>query len=157
MQTIENTPEFAVRRARKEDLPQVLAIEEAWDTTPGWSGNQFEAELDSGRARFLVAESGSAVVGYVVLWVVGLEAQLLTIAVRPDAAKQGCGRRLLAGAVSVAAAWDCSRMTLEVSSANPAAMRLYESEGFHVVGRRASYYPDGSDALLMDKVLPVSP
>ena len=153
MPPLEFGPEFTVRPARKEDLEQVLAIEKAWPTTPGWSSGQFAEELDSGRSRFIVAESGSAVAGFAVLWVVGLEAQLLTIAVHPDAAKKGCGRKLLARAMEIGSSWDCTRMTLEVSAGNRAALRLYESAGFQVVGRRAKYYPDGSDALLMDKVL----
>ena len=147
---------LSIRAARKEDLPQVLAIEESWSTTPGWSANQFESELGSGRSRFIVAESGPAVMGYAVLWLVGLEAQLLTIAVRPDAAKKGCGRLLLKRAMAIGASWDCHRMTLEVSSKNEAARRLYESEGFRSVGRRPRYYPDGSDAILMDRRL-ISP
>jgi ribosomal-protein-alanine acetyltransferase len=149
----ESGSEFEVREARKEDLEQVLAIEKSWPTTPGWSASQFAEELESGRSRFIVATSSGAVAGFAVLWVVGLEAQLLTIAVHPDAANKGCGRRLLARAMAIGSSWDCTRMTLEVSALNQAALRLYESEGFQVVGRRAKFYPDGSDALLMDRVL----
>jgi ribosomal-protein-alanine N-acetyltransferase len=44
-------------------------------------------------------------------------------------------------------------MFLEVSTQNPAARGLYQRLGFTQVGRRASYYADGSDALVLAKKL----
>ncbi len=40
---------------------------------------------------------------------------------------------------------------LEVSSKNPAAIRLYQKLGFVQVGQRKAYYKDGSDAYLFRK------
>ena len=45
-------------------------------------------------------------------------------------------------------------MTLEVSAENAAALGLYRSAGFAAVGRRKKFYADGSDAVLMDAILP---
>jgi ribosomal-protein-alanine N-acetyltransferase len=40
-------------------------------------------------------------------------------------------------------------MFLEVASGNQAARALYERAGFIRVGRRARYYPNGGDALVL--------
>jgi len=45
------------------------------------------------------------------------------------------------------------RILLEVSSLNTAAMELYRKAGFQVLRKRASYYQDGSDALILEKKL----
>lgn len=145
--------EPVIRPARPEDLHRVLAIEAAWPTTPGWSRESFESELRSERSRFLVAERSRAVAGFAVLWVVGEEAELLDVAVAPETAGRGLGRRLLEEACAAAREAGCKVLRLEVSERNERALKLYRRAGLRVVGRRPKYYNDGSDALLMDKPL----
>ncbi len=81
------------------------------------------------------------------------EAQVLSIAVHPSFARRGVGRALLRRLLESVRSRGCSVATLEVSERNAAARRLYESEGFQKTGRRLRFYPDGSDAVLMDKPL----
>jgi len=139
-----------VRPATEADLEAILDIEGRWLTTPHWNRTQFASELAGSRPRFLAAEEDGRVVGYAVCWIVAGEAELLNLAVHPERARGGVGRGLLAAAMRAAEAADCAKMTLEVSERNAPAVRLYESAGFRVVGRRAKYYNDGADALLMD-------
>ena len=77
------------------------------------------------------------------------EAEILTLAVLPDARRQGLGRDLLCAAMRRAAETDARTMFLEVAEANGAARRLYTSLGFTEVGRRKRYYANGDDALAM--------
>ncbi|MDA2917807.1 ribosomal-protein-alanine N-acetyltransferase RimI, partial [Nitrospinae bacterium AH_259_B05_G02_I21] len=49
----------------------------------------------------------------------------------------------------VARALGCTTASLEVRLSNEAAQQLYASYGFVVAGRRARYYQDGEDALIM--------
>ncbi|HVE11958.1 MAG TPA: ribosomal protein S18-alanine N-acetyltransferase [Elusimicrobiota bacterium] len=139
-----------LRPAREEDLDALAAIEKLWPTAPGWSRAQFAEELGRAGSVLLVADDGGAV-GYACMWLVAGEAQVLNIAVAPAAARRGVGRALLAALLERARG--AARATLEVSEPNLAARRLYEGAGFRVVGRRAKYYNDGSDAILMDKDL----
>lgn len=140
---------MSLRPAATADLDRLLAIERAWPTTPGWSRAQFEAEL----GRLWVAEEEGRVVGYAGFSCVPPEAQVTTIAVDPAAARRGLGRALLKALIERARASGCALLQLEVGARNAPALKLYESEGFRVVGRRPKYYNDGSDALLMDKDL----
>ena len=49
------------------------------------------------------------------------------------------------------AAHGAERLILEVSAGNDAARALYRGAGFTEIGRRRAYYPDGSDALVLER------
>ncbi|WP_241665510.1 GNAT family N-acetyltransferase [Teichococcus oryzae] len=93
----------------------------------------------------------SARLGFILCRVVVDEAEVLTLAVRPEARRMGLGAALLGGALGLAAARGGARMFLEVSAKNAAAQALYAAAGFSVVGRRRRYYADGSDALVLSR------
>ena len=91
--------------------------------------------------------------GFIMARVAADEAEVLTLAVRPEARRQGVGAGLLATALAGAVARGAGSMFLEVSERNPAARVLYGSAGFSEVGRRRRYYPDGADALVLRRSL----
>jgi len=147
--------ECLLRAARADDLPAVLAIAAAWPALPPWTRAHFESELAAAGRVFVVAESmgagagSAAVVGYACLLLKAPEAEVTTVAVRPDAARRGIGRALIERLHAAAREAAVEVIGLEVSERNPAARALYERLGYRVVGRRAKYYHDGADALLM--------
>ncbi len=77
------------------------------------------------------------------------EAEILTLAVHPDARRQGLGRALLNAAIRTAAEQGSTGLYLEVDARNTAARALYAASGFVEVGRRAAYYGPGGDALVL--------
>lgn len=91
--------------------------------------------------------------GMVVGRVAAGEAEVLTLAVLPARRRAGVGAALLAAAAGLAAGLGAGEMFLEVSEANAAARALYARGGFVEVGRRGRYYADGSDALVLRRVL----
>ena len=79
----------------------------------------------------------------------GAEAEIHTIGVDPAHQGRGIGRALLRGLLAAADALH-AEVFLEVRTDNEPARRLYESEGFTVVGLRRRYYrPSGADAHTM--------
>lgn len=113
-----------------------------------WSEAEFAALLAAPGA-ILVAEPQGFALGRAIAG----EAELLTLAVAPEARRRGVGRRLLAGFLAEAAARDGRRVFLEVAADNAAALALYRATGFAEAGRRRGYYArsDGqrTDALVM--------
>ncbi len=85
----------------------------------------------------------------ILLRVADREAEVLTLAVTPEARGCGVATALLQQAVTRLAAAGAVVVFLEVSVKNTAALALYTRAGFAEVGRRPSYYSDGSDALVM--------
>ena len=85
------------------------------------------------------------------------EAELLTIAVDPDAQRQGLGRICLKRFVETCRERQACRILLEVAETNQAARTLYGTEGFVEDGRRKGYYRTSGaepiDAILMSMLL----
>ena len=108
------------------------------------------AELLAQPGAILAAEPGE---GFILLRAAADEAEVLTLAVRPEARRRGLGGRLVETGVARAAAMGAERVFLEVADDNAAALALYARHGFREVGRRRRYYarPDGTrrDALLL--------
>lgn len=70
----------------------------------------------------------------------GGEAEVLSIATRPDRRRRGVARTLMEAALTRARALGATRVFLEVAADNLAAQRLYASLEFAEVGRRKAYY-----------------
>ena len=127
----------------------LAAIHAACFTVPRpWSAAEL-ADLIASPSTLLAEASD----GFALARVAADEAELLTIAVRPEARGRGLGSALLRDVLAAAAARGAGRMVLEVAADNAAALALYRREGFAECGRRRGYYaaPDGRriDALIM--------
>lgn len=142
-----------LRPARDSDLEALVGLLRSWPGLPAWSRAGWREELSNPRVRVLVVEEDGRPAGCAVVTLVADEAQVGMVAVRPEAVRRGLGRVLLGGLLEEARAAGCVKASLEVGEGNLPARRLYETEGFRIVGRRMKYYNDGSDALLMDKGL----
>lgn len=143
---------FRIRRAARADLPAVAALEAAVFPDP-WSASAFRPYLDD---PFLVAEADDAtLLGYVVTRVTVDEGEILNVAVREERRRGGVGRALVRAALAALDGAGAGRVHLEVRASNVAARRLYESEGFRLVGRRRRYYRNPpEDALLLARNTP---
>ena len=139
-----------IRPASSADLAEVLAIEASRPTAPGWKAPHFESELKKEHSLFIVAEGEAGVLGYACAWKVASELQIHSVVVAKEASQQGLGKALLRHLLTAARGAGLETVLLEVSAQNEAALALYRGAGFKMVGRRAKFYNDGSDAILMD-------
>lgn len=114
------------------------------------------ADLLAGPHVFLIAAPGGQ--GFLMGRAVAGEAELLTIAVAPEARRQGLGAGLVARFLAEAAARGAEAAHLEVAADNAGAIALYEGAGFGRAGLRRGYFqlPGGQriDALVMTRRLP---
>ena len=117
----------------------------AFPRDEAWHQAAFAAQLELPGTFALIEEAG----GFVLARTAADEAEILMLAVTPEAARMGIGTRLVASAKRAAAAHGAVSIFLEVSANNVPAIRLYERSGFGIVGRRPAYYHDGSDAVVM--------
>jgi ribosomal-protein-alanine N-acetyltransferase len=141
-----------IRPADARDVAAVHAVERAAFSDP-WSERQLRECLHAD-FDFLVAEREAAVVGYVVTRSVADEAEILNLSVSPGSRRAGIGRALVRAAVGRARGRGVHRVYLEVRESNGPARRLYESEGFALVGRRPRYYcRPVEDAILLRAVI----
>lgn len=116
----------------------------------------FEAPWDEAAFADLLAQDGvfglATGAGFILCRTVLDEAEILTLAVRPEARGQGLGLRLVSTAADVAARAGAERLFLEVAEDNTAARALYARAGFDEAGRRKAYYQTSQgrvDALIL--------
>lgn len=118
----------------------------------GWGQDEFERLLADKAVRAHVASEGprATPMGFVLSHAVAPEAEILSIAIRADRRGQGLGAALLQHHLSRLASEGITISFLEVEEMNAAALGLYRSFGYEVVGRRRGYYEGGAaDALVL--------
>ncbi|MDX2234605.1 MAG: GNAT family N-acetyltransferase [Hyphomonadaceae bacterium] len=91
--------------------------------------------------------------GFILVHAAADEAEILTLAVAEPARRRGLARALVSRAEAEMRDSGARTFFLEVSAANAAARALYATAGFMETGRRARYYDDGADALILSRAL----
>jgi [ribosomal protein S18]-alanine N-acetyltransferase len=105
-----------------------------------WSAEEFAALLGERTVFAVGVRRVSRLVGFVLVRVVADEAEILTIAVRPNSRGRGFGRMLMDEALRRLHRAGASACFLEVDRGNAPALALYRSLGFAVAGERRNYY-----------------
>ena len=127
-------------------------------TTPApWTAPDF-AQFLSDPTCFLLFREGSSELMAFALWRVVLdEAELLTLATRSAARRQGLAESLLREGMRMARQRGARSCYLEVAAPNAAARALYMKLGFVQVGLRRAYYGTNTgnpvDAIVCKAVL----
>ncbi|OYU78202.1 MAG: ribosomal-protein-alanine N-acetyltransferase [Alphaproteobacteria bacterium PA3] len=146
---------MTLRRGQVGDAPALVRIHQAAFDHP-WSEFDFCNYLESD----LVWVIGEPIVGFLLIRVVGDEAEILTLAVEPIQRRAGHATALLDAAKQDLAKANVSRLFLEVAADNSSALALYERQGFAQIGIRKGYYRrdpgPNMDARLFSCVLPAA-
>jgi len=124
------------------DLPFVTEIEARSFPNP-WHESTFRGEIQHRPISFpLVIVHGALdrVIGYIVFWVIGEEAQINNIAVHPDFRRMGFAERVLRQVIAQLRSSGVAMVTLEVRPSNAGAQTLYRKLGFRMIGLRKGYY-----------------
>jgi len=108
-------------------------------------------ELENKIAVYLAAISDGKILGYIGIWNVCGEAEIINIAVRPEERRKGVGKFLLENIFSYCREKEVISLNLEVRESNLAARSLYEKLGFETIGERKKYYDGKETAILMKK------
>lgn len=109
-----------------------------------WTAAEFGGLLSAPGCALLTAAEG-----FLLGRVAGGEAELLTLAVAPEARRTGQGRTLVERFLAHCAAEGAEAAFLEVASDNQPALALYRRTGWNAVGCRPAYYAPGIDAVVM--------
>lgn len=124
------------KKGQEEGLYLSL-VNRAFQNVPN-AATQRPSDLRKQNHRYTIAYQGDKAVGAFEVDLTEKTPELVTLAVEPELWRQGYGRSILRAALdSLGKAPSC---TLTVSSANPAAMALYEAEGFAQTGVVSSWF-----------------
>lgn len=130
---------FEILPMTAEDISQVAALEQACFSDP-WPQSVLAQELENGLSLWLAAKQGGEVLGYVGSQSVLDEADMMNLAVRETARRQGIAKALVCALCRKLSEKGVQSLTLEVRDSNEPAIRLYEALGFTQVGKRPNYY-----------------
>lgn len=147
-----------LRPATDADLNEVVQIERSCFADP-WTEESFRRLLAGHSAIFQVVgyPPNFGVVGYVIAFAIGEDAELLNIAVHPTHRGKGLAGQMLDAVLIELGARGVKNAFLEVRESNAAARALYGSRGFAEIGRRRNYYRRPvEDALVMRRMLEVA-
>lgn len=140
----------------RETIPAVAEIERLCFAEP-WSERALELYLGNGAFAMAAFAEGGAAVGYGGMLLAPDEGQILNLAVRPEARRQGVGSAILSALLDEAKRRELELVSLEVRVSNQAAIDLYQRFGFAIAGTRKRFYRrPAEDALVMICKLPVS-
>jgi len=142
---------LTIRQASENDLPDVMAIENASFSMP-WTEAMYYNALRDENERFYIADESGWVVGYAVVGLAAPDSELLTIAVDRASRRRGVAWELLTWTIGQLRLSGCDTLYLEVRRSNEAAKSLYRRFGFEPVGLRSNYYASPvEDAIIMKK------
>ena len=128
-------------KLKAEHLQAVAALERACFAEP-WSQESLELLCREGALGVVIPSDGQneTAKAYGGMTLVLDEGSITNIAVRPDCRRQGLGRAVVQALIDEARARGVTDIYLEVRVSNEAAIALYCSLGFSVVGTRKNFY-----------------
>jgi len=114
------------------------------------SSQAFEKELQNKISHYIVAVKDEIPVGFIGIWNIAGEGEIIDVATSLDFRRQGIASQLIEKMIKWCNDNAVSVLHLEVREGNIPAISLYEKMGFKIVGMREKYYSDGENAILMD-------
>lgn len=151
--------QLSLRPATPDDLPIILEIEQKTHAAP-WTQEHFQLELSKPYSHFLVMtddETDSKIAGYIILWTLLDECQILNIVVDPPYQRKGLAKQMIRKSVQLAFQKNILKIVLDVRKSNLPAIQLYQSLHFVITHIRKGFYSNGEDAYQMTLSLKEDP
>ena len=147
---------ISYRPAIQLDLPVLVSMERVLFADSPWTTGQFREEfkgVPNSRYFMVATNDQDQIVGYAAVLVVapGVEADVLTVAVLPEYARQGIATHFMNELEKWSQSKQALAMMLEVGVENTSAIALYEKLGYQTIATRKNYYGPGLDAFVMRK------
>ena len=135
-----------------EDILKISELEKECFSDP-WTYRMFVEGFSSKLFYGVCAVEDGEIVGYACETVLFENAEVDNIAVAESCRRRGVGKKLLKKLETEAKERGARVILLEVRVSNAPAMTIYLKEGFKGIYVRPRYYPDGEDAVVMQKEL----
>ena len=140
-----------IRAAKKSDITAIAAAEKRYIEC-AWTERQLLDAFESDMYSFYIDEEDDVLRAYgFIQWIVD-EGDVCNIAVDPAFRHTGKATGILKVMEEKAKERNVTRLFLEVSELNSAAIALYLKNGFRELYRRANYYGKNA-AIVMEKTI----
>jgi len=141
-----------IRRARADELAAVAELAAA-SLAPAWSLAALGDAVARRETLLLVAAEAVGLEGFVLARCAPGEVEIHQLGVARACRRRGLGRALLEHTLREAARCGARSAHLEVRAGDARARGFYAERRFREIGKRARYYGNGEDAILMSRTL----
>ena len=138
-----------VRIFRREDADSLEAISDESPEAANWSKESYLKFAEENGSLALVIDSGEEVSGFFVGRLIGDQAEVLNLAVRPNHRRRREASALLGAALKAFRSKGTKSVYLEVRESNTGAIAFYEKHGFAKTGLRERYYRQPVEAAVI--------
>jgi ribosomal-protein-alanine N-acetyltransferase len=147
-----------VREYHPQDFAALHALDQqCFPAGIAYAEDELRQFLSARDAVVRIAHIGDRIIGFVIAQLYRgrptFQARIITIDVTPDHQRSGVGRLLMDGCEEELRRRSVTRVRLEVSVVNTSAQEFYQGYKYEEIGRILKYYPNGEDALVMQKEL----
>ena len=145
----DRTEKTSVYLMKREDAAAVAELEYQ-SFSDCWSEKSILETLDNPQTICLTAEKSGKIVGYLLAYTAGNEAEIARIALSGEQRRKGIGSLLFESLKQICKERNINKIMLEVREHNSAARSFYKKCGFTVDGIRKVFYENPKeDAVLM--------
>ncbi len=137
-------PQLTLRKAQEGDLSTITFFSDRYSET------ELSKLLENPKVDLFVLQCGEEILGYAVVWKVLDEGELHWFEIFEPFRGRGLSYHFLKAIIENLKGEGIKKLLLEVSDKNSIAKRVYRKIGFKPIGVRKNYYPDGSNAILME-------
>ena len=155
--TVATAETFRLRGYWGSDIERLCVIDAAcFPKKVAFPPEEMRATLQQTGTFAIIAEARKdEIAGFIVAAKVGpKKGHIVTVDVRAEFRRRGLGEQLMLTASKRLAEAGVRTVRLETAVGNRAAQGLFRKLGFERIARAKGYYPDDSDAWLMEKQLP---
>ena len=147
---------FRLRECRAADIERLCEIDAAcFPAKVAFPPQEMRATLQQAGASAIIAETREdEIAGFIVAAQVRpKKGHIVTVDVQPKFRRRGLGEQLMLAASKRLAEAGVETVRLETAIGNRPAQALFRKLGFERIAKAKAYYPDGSDAWVMEKQL----
>jgi len=137
-------PQLTLRKSQREDLSTITLFSDRYSKV------ELSKLLENPKVDLFVLQCGEEILGYAVVWKVLDEGELHWFEIFEPFRGRGLSYLFLESIIENLKKEGIKKLLLEVSDRNTTAKRVYKKIGFKPIGLRKNYYPDGSNAILME-------
>lgn len=144
-----NMPEVIIRPITVSDVSRIIDLEMTYlGETIG--SDMLISESTNPTIKFLAIEKNNLLLGYIGCYHILGECEILNFVIDGAFQRRGYGQMLFNELLKQV---DAKRVILDVRVNNEQGMKFYLKNGFRKISIRKNYYSDGTDAIVMEKLV----
>ena len=142
-------PEVIIRPITVSDVSRIIDLEMKYlGETIG--SDMLISESTNPTIKFLAIEKNNLLLGYIGCYHILGECEILNFVIDGAFQRKGYGQMLFNELLNQV---DAKRVVLDVRVNNEQGMKFYLKNGFRKISIRKNYYSDGTDAIVMEKLV----